>query len=172
MHQAHRRHDDAPKHHNGRNEDRRLQALEQDVGEGFETSVRDEEKRESGVVLAAGHAEVVDEAVDFGVADVGPVEEGDEVEGQPGDDFDVEAADEFLVLIFPVVSCVVMDLGEVDGWLTIAAFSSSLFPASGSGKRSSPSPCSACLACWAFSASTEGLRCSLSLSCLSMMVTR
>lgn len=99
VHQAHRRHDDAPKHHNRRNENRRLQALEQDVGEGFEAGVRDEEKRKSGVVLAAGHAEVVNEAVDFGVADVGPVEEGDEVEeGQPGDDLDVEAADEFLVL--------------------------------------------------------------------------
>lgn len=148
MHQAHGRHDNAPKHHNRRNEHRRLQALEQDVGEGFKAGVRDEEERESGVVLATAHVEVVDEAVDFGVADVSSIEEGDEVEeGQPGDDFDVQAADELLVLWRVIVSYAAMGLSKIGEWFTIAAFSSSLFPASGSGKRSSPSPCSACLAC-------------------------
>lgn len=44
--------------------------------------------------------QVGEEAVDFGVADVGAVEEGDEVEeGEPGDEVEVEFTEEFFVLV-------------------------------------------------------------------------
>ena len=68
MHQAHGGHADAPEDHDGGDEDAGPQALEQDVGEGFEAGVGDKEEGEGGVVFAVAHAEVVDEAVDFGVA--------------------------------------------------------------------------------------------------------
>lgn len=43
--------------------------------------------------------QVGEEAVDFGVADVGAVEEGDEVEeGEPGDEVEVEFTEECFVL--------------------------------------------------------------------------
>lgn len=44
--------------------------------------------------------QVGEEAVDFGVADVGAVEEGDEVEeGEPGDEVEVEFTEECFVLV-------------------------------------------------------------------------
>lgn len=48
--------------------------------------------------MVLGHVQVGEEAVDFGVADVGAVEEGDEVEeGEPGDEVEVEFTEEFFV---------------------------------------------------------------------------
>lgn len=49
--------------------------------------------------MVLGHVQVGEEAVDFGVADVGAVEEGDEVEeGEPGNEVEVEFTEEFFVL--------------------------------------------------------------------------
>lgn len=51
------------------------------------------------MVLVLGHVQVGEEAVDFGVADVGAVEEGDEIEeGEPGDEVEVEFTEELFVL--------------------------------------------------------------------------
>ena len=63
MHQTHGDHDDTPEKHNGWQEDRRSEALEQDVRNRFETGVGDEEKTQRGIILAVGHVEVFLEAV-------------------------------------------------------------------------------------------------------------
>lgn len=73
-------HDNTPKRHDNGEEDTRTHSLEQDVGEGFESGVGHEEDGQTGVVLAARHVQVGLKAVDLGIADVGAVEEGYEVE--------------------------------------------------------------------------------------------
>ena len=99
MGQAHGRHDSAPQQHDDWDEDRRAQALEQDVRQGLEERVGDEEDGQAGIILAARDVEGVGQAVEFGIADVGAVEEGDEVEeAEPGDQTDVEFPEEFAVL--------------------------------------------------------------------------
>ena len=86
MRQAHSNHDDTPQCHDNGNEDRRAQALEEDVGQRLEEGIGDEEDGQAGIVLAAGQVEGFLEAVEAGVADVGAVEEGDEIEEtEPGD---------------------------------------------------------------------------------------
>jgi hypothetical protein len=77
---AHKGHVDAPEHHDGGDEARRPQPLEQDVGKGFKHRVRHEEDGERGVELRCREAQVVAETGDLGVADVGSVEEGEEIE--------------------------------------------------------------------------------------------
>jgi len=63
VHQTHGNHHDAPEKHDCWQEDRGSEALEQDVGDGLETGVADEEETQRGVVLAVGHVEVLLEAV-------------------------------------------------------------------------------------------------------------
>lgn len=63
-------------YHDHGEEDARAHLLEQHVCERFEERVADEEDGERGIVLAIRHFQVRLQAVDFGVADVGPVEEG------------------------------------------------------------------------------------------------
>ena len=65
MHQAHGGHYDTPEKHDGWQEDRRLETFEQDVGDGFEAGVGDEEETQRGVVLSIGHVEVFLEAIDL-----------------------------------------------------------------------------------------------------------
>ena len=61
------------------------------MGQGFEDGVRDEEDGQGEVVLGVGHVEVRLQAFDLGIADVGAVEEGDEVEeAEPWDQAEVE----------------------------------------------------------------------------------
>ena len=99
MAQAHRHHDNAPEDHDDGDEDAGPEAFEQDVGEGLEAGVGDEEDAEGGIVLAGGDVQGVFEAVEAGVADVGAVEEGDEVEeAEPGDEAQVEFPEEAAVL--------------------------------------------------------------------------
>ena len=86
MSQPHRHHDDPPQEHDDGDEDGRPQALEQDIGQGFEERVGDEEDGQAGVVLPSRDVQRVGQAVELSVADVGAVEEGDEVEeAEPGD---------------------------------------------------------------------------------------
>lgn len=73
-------HADTPSDHDDGQEDTRAQPLEQDIGQGFETGVRDEEDGQTGIVLAVRHVEISLQAVDFGIADVCAVEEGDQVQ--------------------------------------------------------------------------------------------
>lgn len=99
MHETHARHDHAPEEHDARQEDTRAEALQHDVGGGFEEAVRDEEDCQADVVLPVLHVQVWDQPVDFGVADVGAVEEADEIEeGEPGDQFVVELPPKLFVL--------------------------------------------------------------------------
>ncbi|GJD04251.1 hypothetical protein ColKHC_13076 [Colletotrichum higginsianum] len=78
--EAHERHDGAPGDDDAGEEEARRQALEQGVGGGLEDGVADEEDGEREVVVAgACHAEVLLHAGETGVADVGAVEEREQV---------------------------------------------------------------------------------------------
>ena len=99
MGQAHGCHDGPPQQHDDGDEDRRAQALEQDVRQGFEERVGDEEDGEAGIVLPPRDVQGVGQAVELGIADVGAVEEGDEVEeAEPGDQAEVELPEKPAVL--------------------------------------------------------------------------
>lgn len=54
MAQAHSRHNDAPRNHNDGNENAGTKAFEQDIRQGLEKGVRDEEDGDAGIVLAGG----------------------------------------------------------------------------------------------------------------------
>ena len=99
MRQPHTGHADPPQDHNDRDENARSQPFKQNVGQRLEAGVGDEEDGETGIVLAAGDVETLLEAVKLGVADVGAVEEGDEIEEtKPGDQAEVELPEESAVL--------------------------------------------------------------------------
>lgn len=90
--QTHGDHDNSPQYHDGGDEYRGPQPFEQDIGQGLEQGIRDEEDGDGGIVLAArlGQVQRRLEAVQAGVANVGSVEEGDQVEqAEPGDKADV-----------------------------------------------------------------------------------
>ena len=78
--EAHGQHSDAPDGHDSGNEARGPPAFEQDVRKGLEERIGDEEDGEAGIILAACDVQGLLQTVEFGVADVRPVEEGDEVE--------------------------------------------------------------------------------------------
>lgn len=102
MHQAHTCHAQAPGDHDGRNENARTQAFEQDVGQGFGEGIGDEEDRQGSVIIPRCHVQVGQQAFQLGVADIGPVQEADEIEEtQPGDQLEIEPPDEL-----PVLRCV------------------------------------------------------------------
>ena len=84
--QAHGHHRDAPEYHDAWYEDARAESFEEDVCERLEERVGDEDEGEGCVGLPAGDVQGLFEPVEARVADVGAVEEGDEVEeGEPGD---------------------------------------------------------------------------------------
>lgn len=90
MHEAHKRHHDSPENHDDRNENRRSQALKKDVGQRLKETVRDEEDGESQVVFLTGHREVFVKTGDLGIADVGAVQKGEEVQDtKPRDEGEV-----------------------------------------------------------------------------------
>ena len=66
--------------HDDGDEDGWPQLLEQDVGEGLKHGIRHEEDGQTRIVSANTQAKVLSEACDFGVTNVGPVKEGEEVE--------------------------------------------------------------------------------------------
>ena len=66
--------------HNDRNKDRRSDALEQHIGKWLKHCVRDKEDGECGIVLSHGQTKVLAQPRNFGVSDVGAVEEGEKVE--------------------------------------------------------------------------------------------
>jgi len=89
--QAHGGHDDAPDDHDGGDEDGGPETLQGDVGGRLEDGVGDEEDGQGGIVLAARDVQRLLQAVQPGVADVGPIEEGHEIQQtEPGDQFQVE----------------------------------------------------------------------------------
>ncbi len=80
MSQAHGDHCGTPQYHYDGDEDAGTEAFEEDIGQGFEKGVGDEEDGQAGIVLAAGDVEAFLEAIKPGVAYVGTIEEGDQVE--------------------------------------------------------------------------------------------
>ena len=70
---------DAPDERDGRKPYLRPNALQHDVPDDFETDIADEEHSETGQVLVAGEVQVGGQAVEFGVGDVGAVEEREQV---------------------------------------------------------------------------------------------
>ena len=91
MGQAHTYHANSPQYHDDGYKDAGSQAFEEDVGDGLEEGVGDEEDGETGIVLAASDMKTCSEAVKFGVADICTVKEGDEVEEtEPGDETEIE----------------------------------------------------------------------------------
>jgi hypothetical protein len=69
----------SPQNHNNRQEDTRSEFLEQDIRQRLKHRVTNEEDRKSLIVLSISHVEIFLQAIDFGVANVGSVEEGNEV---------------------------------------------------------------------------------------------
>ena len=99
MHQPHKRHDHTPEYHYYGDKNTRPHPLQQDVGDGLKQRIGDEEDCQSEVVLLAVHTQVLVQTGDLGVADVGAVEEGEEVkDAEPGDEGEVEFEEETLVL--------------------------------------------------------------------------
>ena len=99
MHKAHGRHDDAPENHDDGNEDGWSETLEQNLGQRLEASIGDEENGEGQVILRACQFQIFAQASDFGIADVGTVEEGGEVqETEPWYQLQVEFPQECAVL--------------------------------------------------------------------------
>jgi hypothetical protein len=69
-HDAHERHDDAPRHHDGGQPDGRAHSLQHQVAGHLEGGVGEEEGGQAPVVLIVGQAEVFLQTFDLGVADV------------------------------------------------------------------------------------------------------
>ena len=75
MSKTHGGHTDAPQDHDGRDENARSKALQQNVGQRLRERVADEEKTEGGIILAWRYMKCFFEADQSRVADVGPIEE-------------------------------------------------------------------------------------------------
>lgn len=65
--------------HDDRNEYRRSGLLEENIGKGLENGIRDEEDGQGGVEFARGHWNVLCQVCNFGIANVCPIKEADEV---------------------------------------------------------------------------------------------
>ncbi len=63
-------------YHYQRQEDAWPHLFEQNIRQWLKDGVTNEENRKGGIVLAISHAQILLEAVDFGVADVRSVKEG------------------------------------------------------------------------------------------------
>jgi pyruvate-formate lyase len=67
--------------HDNWNEDGRPQSLQQDIGEGLENGVRDEENRERRIISARRHVmKALLQTIDFRISDIRSVEESEEIE--------------------------------------------------------------------------------------------
>lgn len=67
--------------HNNRNEDSWTQALQENIGQGFKDRIGDEEDREGRIVFASSHLmQLLLQASDLCIANIGPVEECQEIE--------------------------------------------------------------------------------------------
>jgi hypothetical protein len=130
MHKAHGRHDDAPEKHDDRNEDGWSETFEQNLSQRLKSGIGDEEDGQGQVVLRTCHVQIFGEASDFGIADVGTIQEGREVkQTEPWYQFEIEFPKEFAVLS----PCYCILGASQRGVCTILARSSALNPSSGSG---------------------------------------
>lgn len=134
--QAHGRHNNPPKDHDGGDEDAGLEPFQQDISERLEEGVGYEEDGERGVVVSTSHVQVLLQSVEPCVADIGSIEKTAEVEeAEPRDEFEIEFMKQLFVLL-PHKT-----MSERPNWkvgsnlLTMRSLSASLSPASGSGGR-------------------------------------
>ena len=96
---THEGHDGTPDEDDGGKEDTRRPALDGDVGEGLKSGVGDEEDGQCDIVVGATHVERLLHVGDTGIANVGAVEEGQEIEQrQPGNQPQVHFPDKGFVL--------------------------------------------------------------------------
>ena len=77
MHQPHPHHTNPPPRHYNRQKHTGPHFLQQHIRQWLKYTVTNEEYGQTGVVLAIRHVKVFLQAVDFGVANVCAVEEGD-----------------------------------------------------------------------------------------------
>lgn len=77
---AHDSHDGSPEEDDGREENTRRVALEQKIGKGLSSGIGDEEDCQSIVVVAAAHVDAVFHFRYTGISNVGPVQEGEEIQ--------------------------------------------------------------------------------------------
>jgi hypothetical protein len=76
----------SPQYHDNRQKYTRSQSLQKHVGRGLENRITDEKYRQTHIILRTRHVQVFLQAIDFGIADIRPIEEGYEVEeGEPWD---------------------------------------------------------------------------------------
>ena len=81
MDEAHARHDDSPEYYRRSKEYAGRPTFQQDVGQGLEQSIGDEEDGQCGIVLWATHVQVLEEGnINLCVANVGSVEKGNQIE--------------------------------------------------------------------------------------------
>ena len=62
-------------HHDDGQENARPQLLEQNVGQGLEASVRNEEDRQTGIVLPVRHVQIFLESIELCVTDIRAIQE-------------------------------------------------------------------------------------------------
>ena len=62
-----------PQNYNDRNEDTRSPAFEQDIGQGLENRIRDEEHSQGDIILGISDVEILLQTSDFGITDIRPV---------------------------------------------------------------------------------------------------
>lgn len=81
------------------NEDTRARPLQQDVRQRLEDGIRDEENGQRVIVFRVGHVEGLLQALNFGIADIGAVEEGGQVEQrQPRDQPEIQLPQQLSIL--------------------------------------------------------------------------
>jgi hypothetical protein len=133
---THEGHDDAPHEDDAGEEDAGRPSLDGDVGQRLEAGVRDEKNGQGDVVVGAMHMERLLHVGHTCVSDVGPVQEGQEVQQRkPRNQPQIHFPNEGFVLCG--VSDVCQGRKHDRGYRTSLARSSSLLPASGSGSTPS-----------------------------------
>lgn len=73
MHQTHAGHTNSPERHDSWNEYRRPETLEEDVREWFEACIGQKEEGERGIVFTGREVEIIRQALDLRIADVGAI---------------------------------------------------------------------------------------------------
>ena len=69
----HIRHAEAPKEHNRWDESAWAESFQEYIGQRLEAGVRHEEHRQTDIVLAVAHIQIICQPVDIGIADVRPI---------------------------------------------------------------------------------------------------
>lgn len=99
VNQSHGGHTQSPRQHNCWYEDAGAKSLEQYIGDGFGQGVGHEEDGEGGIILPAGDVQALQQAIQFCVPNICPVEEAYQIEEtQPWDEPEIKFPQECSVL--------------------------------------------------------------------------